>query len=152
MQISSCCRGVICDCFDDMDASIGLGFNLDSNSTTGFNRSEIDNALFIRYNKSGQAVDTSRLINYGSYYESGFVINNYQASQVKIYQDTCTYKVINDVGNVDLLISDIEIKGDFGGGCCDCYHNKSISLKVNGEQQNLGGNGRSGAGYLINKK
>ncbi len=150
MQLSSCCYGIICDCFDDMDATIGLIFNMDSTNTSGFKRSEIENALFIKYNKSGQAIDTSRLGAY--YYEHYFSINNYIASQVKTYQDTCTYRVINETGNVDLLISDIDIKGEFKGGCCDCYQNKSIDFKVNGEQQNLGGNGRSGAGYLINKK
>ena len=152
LQFSSCCMGIVCDCFDDMDASIGLIFNMDSTNTSGFKRSEIENALFIKYDKSGQAIDTSRLSNYGDYFEHYFNITNPIASQVKTYQDTCTYRVLNEAGNVDLLISDIDIKGDFKGGCCDCYQNKSISFKVNGEQQNLGGNGRSGAGFLINKK
>jgi hypothetical protein len=152
MQLSSCCYGIICDCFDDMDASIGLTFNMDSTNTSGFKRSEIENALFIKYNKSGQAIDTSRLGAYGDYYEYYFSINNYMASQVKTYQDTCTYRVINETGNVDLLISDIAIKGDFGGGCCDCYHNENISFKVNGVQQYFEGKNSSGAGYAINKK
>jgi hypothetical protein len=51
-----------------------------------------------------------------------------------------------------VLISDIDIKGDFGGGCCDCYYNKSISYKVNGVQQYFEDKKRSGAGYTINKK
>lgn len=152
MQLSSCCYGVICDCFDDMDASIGLIFNMDSTNTSGFKRNEIENALFIKYDKSGQAIDTSRLSNYGDYFEHYFNITNSIASQVKTYQDTCTYRVLNEAGNVDLLISDIDIKGDFKGGCCDCYQNTSISYKVNGVQQYFEGKDRSGAGYAINKK
>ena len=45
MQLSSCCYGIICDCFDDMDATIGLTFNMDSTNTSGFKRSEIENAI-----------------------------------------------------------------------------------------------------------
>ena len=152
MQLSSCCYGIICDCFDDTDATIGLTFNIDSSNTSGFKRSEIENAIFIKYNKSGQAIDTSRLRNYGSYFEYYFTISNSIALQVKTYQDTCSYRILNEIGNVDVLISDIDIKGDFGGGCCDCYYNKSISYKVNGVQQYFEDKKRSGAGYLINKK
>ncbi|MFY8022088.1 MAG: hypothetical protein ACOVP1_12860 [Bacteroidia bacterium] len=152
MQLSSCCMGVKCDCLDDMDASIGLTFNMDSSSVEGFKRSEIENALFIKYNQSGVAIDTSSLGNYSGYYEYYFNINNYTAAQVKTYQDTCTYRVINETGNVDLLISDIAIKGDFAGGCCDCYHNENISFKVNGVTQYFEGKNRSGATYAINKK
>jgi hypothetical protein len=141
-----------CDCFDDYDTSIGLGFNLDSNSANGFKRSEIENAIFIKFNKSGTIIDTTKLIRNEYYFEKGFTINDYRATQVKTFQDTCSYRVINSVGNVDLFVSDIIFNGEFAGGCCDCYKNESISFKVNGEQQNLGGNGRSGAAYLINKK
>ncbi len=152
MQLSSCCMGIVCDCFDDMDASIGLTFNMDSTNASGFKRSDIENALFIKYNKSGQAIDTSRLSSYGDYFENYFSIPNYKASAVITYQDTCSYRILNETGNVDVLISDIDIKGDFGGGCCDCYHNKSISFKVNGVQQYFEGKDRAGAGYAINKK
>lgn len=151
MLISSCCYSVKCDCFDDMDSSIGLIFNMDSNSTSGFKRSEIENAQLIRYNQSGEAIDTNRLSNYGNYFEYYFNIPNYQASQVKSFRDTCNYRLLNEIGNVDVLISDIDIKGDFGGGCCDCYSNKSISFKVNGEQKYFEGSERSGATYAINK-
>ncbi len=141
-----------CDCSDNFGTSIVLGFNLDSSSTNGFKRSEIENAILIKLNKSGNVVDTSKLIRYDQFFESSFVINNYRATEVKTFQDTCSYRVFNSIGNVDLLVSEIIIKGDFGGGCCDCYNNESISFKVNGEQQNLSGNNRPGAGYLINKK
>ena len=146
MQLSSCCYGIICDCFDDTDATIGLTFNIDSTNTSGFKRSEIENAIFIKYNKSGQAIDTSRLRNYGSYFEYYFNITNYMV------QDSCTYRVKNETGNVDLLISDISFKGDYGGGCCDCYVNERISFKVNGEQQNFEGKDKGWARYAINKK
>ena len=147
IQLSSCCYSIRCDCADA--SSIELIFNLDSANASGFKRSEIENALFIRYNKSGQAIDTSRLSNYGNYFENYFKIYNYMASQV---QDSCTYRVINETGNVDLLISDIYFKGDYGGGCCDCYYNKSISFKVNGVQQNFEGKDKGWARYTINKK
>ena len=147
MQLSSCCYGIKCDCAEN--STIDLIFNLDSTNTSGFKRSEIENALFIRYNKSGQAIDTSRLRKYGSYFEYYFTISKYMASQV---QDSCTYRVINETGNVDLLISDIYFKGDYGGGCCDCYYNKSISFKVNGEQQNFEGKDKGWVRYAINKK
>jgi hypothetical protein len=125
---------------------------MDSTNASGFKRIEIENALFIKFNKSGSIIDTTKLISNEYYSEQSFKINDYRATQVKTFQDTCSYRVINSVGNVDLLVSDIIFNGEFAGGCCDCYKNESISFKVNGEQQNLGGNGRSGASYLIYKK
>lgn len=151
LVLNSCCRGIVCDCFDEGDTVIGIGFNMDSTKTGGFKRAEIENAIFVKYTKQGLAIDTNKLNDYGDFKESVFFINNFQALNVKTYQDTCTYRVINPIGNVDLRISEIEINGYFSGGCCSCYTNESISFKVNEEQYKQGGNGRTGVGYLINK-
>jgi hypothetical protein len=149
--LCSCCY-VKCDCLGAMDASIGLIFNMDSTNSSGFKRSEIENAIFIKYNKSGQAIDTSSLRNYGNNSEYYFTIKNYMDSQSKTYQESCTYKVINETGNVDLLISDIDFKGEYSGRCCNCYDHKSISFKVNGVQQYFEGNDKLWARYAINKQ
>lgn len=152
LVLNSCCRGIVCDCFDEGDTTIGFNFNMDSTQSNGFKKAELADALLIRFSKSGQALDSSRLRFYDSYYESGFSINNYRATEVKSFQDTCTYRIVNEVGNVDLTISDIQLQGRFNDGCCSCYTNESISFRVNGELINQGGNGRAGASYLINKK
>lgn len=149
--VSSCCGRVTCDCFDDFDASIGFPFNMDSSSASGFKNSEIEHALFIRYNQSGEVIDTSRLAYYSGYLESYFNIPNYSATSVKSFKDTCSYRILNKVGNVDLTINDIQISGRFEDGCCSCYSNESIAFRVNGELVKGGGNGRQGATYLINK-
>ncbi len=135
MFLSSCCMNATCDCFDEGNAAISIRFKMDSTGVNGFTKGELKNCIMLgKRSANSSNIDTFTIRDL-EYSNPGFVLWNAEALDVMDYSSSNSYHILNDTPHIDLVVSEIHIKGHNSGNCsnCQCYTNDDIHYTLNGQ-------------------
>ncbi|HEX8349196.1 MAG TPA: hypothetical protein VF598_04480 [Hymenobacter sp.] len=149
--LAACCGSVPCDKQDDYADALFFRFNLDSLSSQGFRRSDIDTVYIRRYTlpsttgtpQKGITVETVQLLRANGRYRDSIVINFNTpfASANGLKQNSYRYTVYvlrypavtkpKVIDTIRYALDNIKIAGNIeGDGCCTYYRNTSKSVEV----------------------
>jgi hypothetical protein len=143
-----CCANTICDCNDSRADALYFRFQIGADSLTGssFGRSEVDTVYLLRYplplTATGTHDSIALLPTTTRQPGDTILLNNNAPFALATGRKlgSFEYRVMVYDYRRQLhryLISNIVLKGDFGGtGCCTCYTNTGKTLEVNGQPYN----------------
>ncbi|OUJ72518.1 hypothetical protein [Hymenobacter crusticola] len=143
--LAACCGSVACDKQDDYADALFFKFNLDTASTQGFARKDIDTVYLKRYTKPTnpavkKAVETIQFLRTQRQDSLAIVLNNNTpfttANNLKLdgyeYALFVVHRVIGSKPDtVRYTINNIQLKGSYqGDGCCTYWVNQNKSAQI----------------------
>ncbi|WP_324671702.1 hypothetical protein [Hymenobacter sp. GOD-10R] len=143
--LAACCGSVTCDKQDDYADALLFKFNLDTTSTQGFGRKDIDTVYLKRYTKPTNsavkvAVETIQILRTRRQDSTAIVLNNNApfttANNLKLNSYRYNIFVVHRMkgfkpDTARYVIDNIQLNGNYqGDGCCTYYVNQSKSAQI----------------------